>query len=77
MSRLKETGAFPGRPWGEAVNAWSRHSEHWSADALDAAMEALLLADEAFKETKISSDEQLLGSLVLALCGADAVRHAA
>lgn len=77
MSLLKETGAFPGRPWGEAVNAWSRYSEHWSADALDAALEALLVADEAFKETKISSDEQLLGSLVLALCGAGAVRHAA
>lgn len=77
MSLLKETGAFPGRPWGEAVNAWSKHSEHWSAEALDAALESLLLADEAFKETKISSDEQLLGSLVLALCGAGSARRAA
>ena len=77
MNLLKETGAFPGRPWGEAVSAWSRHSEHWSADALDAALESLLLADEAFKETKISSDEQLLESLVLALCGAGSTPHAA
>ena len=77
MNLLKETGAFPGRPWGEAVNAWSKHSEHWSTEALDAALESLLLADEAFKETKISSDEQLLESLVLALCGAGSTRHAA
>ena len=77
MTLLKETGAFPGRPWGEAVNAWSKHSEHWSVDALDAALESLLLADEAFKETKISSDEQLLASLVLALCGAGSARCAA
>lgn len=77
MNLLKETGAFPGRPWGEAVNAWSKHSEHWSTEALDAALESLLRADEAFKETKISSDEQLLESLVLALCGAGSTRHAA
>ena len=77
MGLLKETGAFPGRPWGEAVSAWSKHSEHWSAEALDAALESLLQADEAFKETKISSDEQLLGSLVLTLCGAGPARHAA
>jgi DNA polymerase III subunit delta len=77
MTLLKETGAFPGRPWGEAVNAWTKYSERWSADELDAALAALLLADEAFKDTKISSDEQLLMSLVLALCGAGSSRRAA
>ena len=77
MTLLKETGAFPGRPWGEAVNAWAKYSERWSAADLDAALTALLIADEAFKETKISSDEQLLMSLVLALCGTGMSRHAA
>ncbi len=77
MSLLKETGAFPGRPWGEAVNAWTKHSEGWTAAALDAALAALLAADEAFKETKVSSDEQLLTSLVLTLCGTGSRRRAA
>ena len=77
MTLLKETGAFPGRPWGEAVNAWSRYSERWSAPDLDAALTALLLADEAFKETKVSSDEQLLTSLILALCGSGSSRRVA
>jgi DNA polymerase-3 subunit delta len=77
MTLLKETGAFPGRPWSEAVNAWTKHAEHWTASELDAALGVLLVADEAFKETKISSDEQLLTSLVLALCGAGRSRRAA
>ena len=77
MTLLKETGAFPGRPWGEAVNAWAKHSERWSESELDAALTTLLVADEAFKETKISSDEQLLTSLVLALCGTGPTRRAA
>jgi DNA polymerase-3 subunit delta len=77
MTLLKETGAFPGRPWGEAVNAWTKYSERWSAAELDAALATLLLADEAFKDTKISSDEQLLTSLVLALCGTGSSRRAA
>ena len=77
MALLKETGAFPGRPWGEAVNAWAKYSDRWSASALDSALAALLAVDEALKETKISSDEQLLTSLVLALCGAGSSRRAA
>jgi DNA polymerase-3 subunit delta len=77
MALLKETGAFPGRPGGEAVNAWTKYSDRWSAGALDSALAALLAADEALKETKLSSDEQLLTSLVLALCGAGSSRRAA
>lgn len=77
MSLLKETGAFPGRPWGEAVNAWARATERWTASEIDAALSALLAADVALKETRLSSDEQLLTSLVLALCGGGASRRAA
>ena len=77
MALLKETGAFPGRPWGEAVNAWARHTDKWTAAELDHALSALLVADVALKETRLSSEEQLLSSLVLALCGAGASRRAA
>ena len=80
MALLKETGAFPGRPWGEAVTAWSRATDQWNAPALDAALSALLAADAALKESRLSSDEQLLTSLILALCGAGgsrAARHVA
>jgi DNA polymerase-3 subunit delta len=77
MSLLKETGAFPGRPWGEAVNAWTKYSDRWSADALDSALATLLATDEALKDTRVSSEEQVFTSLVLALCGAGASRRAA
>ena len=77
MGLLKETGAFPGRPWGEAVNAWTKYTDKWSTESLDAALTALLAADEALKETKVSSDEQLFTSLVLTLCGTGSTRRAA
>lgn len=77
MSLLRETGAFPGRPWGEAINAWTKYADQWTPAALDTALTALLVADEALKETRVSSDEQLITSLVLALCGAGTARRAA
>lgn len=77
MALLKESGAFPGRPWGEAVTAWSRNTDRWTSASVDAALAALLDADAALKETKLSSDEQILTSLVLALCGAGSSQRAA
>lgn len=77
MMLLKESGAFPGRPWGEAVTAWARNTDRWSVSELDAALSALLSADAALKDTKLSSDEQLLTSLVLTLCGTGTSRRAA
>ena len=68
MALLKDTGAFPFRPWGEAVNAWTKHASRWTAAEIDAALHALLAADAALKETRLSSPEQLLTTLVLALC---------
>jgi DNA polymerase-3 subunit delta len=73
-SLLKEAGSvFTGRPWGEAVDAWARASARPSDDdadgsALEAALDALLATDSALKETRLSSDEQLLMNLVLTLC---------
>jgi DNA polymerase-3 subunit delta len=61
-------GPYTGRPWGDAVRAWSATAGKWDAESLDAALEALLAADIALKDTRISSDEQTLATLVLALC---------
>ena len=77
MALLKESGAFPGRPWGEAVTAWARNTDRWTVSDLDAALSSLLSADVALKETRLSSDEQLLTSLVLTLCGTGSTRRAA
>ena len=66
---LKEgSGAYVGRPWGEAVSAWVAAVDGWSAPSLDRALALLLDADLTLKETRISSDEQVIGTLVLALC---------
>jgi DNA polymerase III subunit delta len=65
---LKETGAFPGRPWGEAVQAWVRGTDHWTPPALDHALDVLLAADRALKDTRVSSDEQLVAGVILTMC---------
>ena len=66
---LKSGKAFPMRPWGEAARAWSAAERHWNDDSIDGALDALLASDIALKETRISSDAQLLSTLVLTLCG--------
>ena len=74
---LKESGgAFTGRSWGDAVKAWTRGVERWTTPELDRALDRLLEADAALKESRLSSDEQLLATLILSLCG-DAERSAA
>ncbi|HEY7896188.1 MAG TPA: DNA polymerase III subunit delta [Gemmatimonadaceae bacterium] len=73
-------GAYTGRPWGEAVRSWVAALDVWDDAALDRAMDALLAADIALKETRVSSDEEILARLVLAMCAAahgPASRHAA
>ncbi|MEP7066206.1 MAG: DNA polymerase III subunit delta [Gemmatimonadota bacterium] len=74
---LKSGKAFPMRPWGEAARAWSAAERHWTDEAIDAALDALLAADIALKETRLSSDTQLLTNLVLAICGAERSTNAA
>jgi DNA polymerase III subunit delta len=67
---LKQTGAYTGRPWGSATAVWSRAAEQWTQEGLDRALDLLLEADAALKESRVSSDEQLLATLVLGLCAA-------
>jgi DNA polymerase-3 subunit delta len=69
---LKQSGSvFTGRPWGTAVAAWSRSVDRWSPDSLDHALTALLEADTALKETTVSSEEQIVATLVLSMCVED------
>ncbi len=74
---LKEgSSSMTGRAWGEAVRAWTREIDRWTAASLDDALEALLEADTMLKGSRVSSDEQLLSTLVLRLCTERARRAA-
>lgn len=68
---LKETAAFTGRSWGSATAIWTRAADRWSRESLDRALDSLLEADVALKESRVSSEEQLLATVVLSLCAAD------
>lgn len=74
---LKSGRAYPGRPWGEAVKSWSAHGEKWTTAQLAHALDALLAADMALKSTKVSSEEQIIESLILAMCAPDRTSAAA
>ncbi|MGH2634466.1 MAG: DNA polymerase III subunit delta [Tepidiformaceae bacterium] len=74
---LKSTGAYPGRPWGVAARAWSLAAREWKASECDKAVTALLAADVALKESRVSSDNQILATAVLAICSASGRRRAA
>jgi DNA polymerase-3 subunit delta len=65
---LKEAGGYPGRPWGEAASAWTKTVDGWSARSCERALELLLEADSALKDSTISDAEQTMTSLVLGLC---------
>ncbi|MFN8570451.1 MAG: DNA polymerase III subunit delta [Gemmatimonadaceae bacterium] len=73
---LKEARAFPGRPWGEAVKVWIQAIPHWREESLQRSLDVLLEADRAAKESRFSSEEQLLRTVVLSMCS-DARGHAA
>lgn len=74
IALMKETGAYPMRAWGEAVSCWTKAAagSAWTVREVDRALELLLAADRALKDTRLSSDEQLLASMVLSICGAPA-----
>lgn len=74
---LKKTGAFPGRPWGSASTAWTKAAGSWKPAEIQRVLEMLLDADVALKESRISSEEQLISSVVLAICAADQAAAAA
>lgn len=66
-----------GRSWGEAVASWTRAHGKWTRADLDHALEVLLQADRSLKDSRVSSDEQILKSAVLGVCGGAMMRNAA
>lgn len=66
-----------GRGWGEAVACWARANGKWSLADLDHALDVLLQTDLALKNSRVSSDEHILSTAILAICGGPPVRHAA
>jgi len=66
---LKQSGsAFTGRPWGTAAAAWANVTSRWTSRSLDHSLAALLEADVALKDARVSSEEQVLATLVLEMC---------
>ena len=68
---------WPGRPYREAATTSVQAADRWSLPTIEQALDALLAADIALKESRLSSDEQLLSSLLLALCCGEASSAAA
>lgn len=66
---LKQAGSvFTGRPWGSAAAAWTGAVDRWNEQSLEHALDSLLEADIALKETRLSSEEQVMATLVLSMC---------
>ncbi len=75
---LKEGGSvYTGRPWGEAVKCWARAVPKWSVADVARALPHLHAADAALKDTRISSEEQVVTSLLLAITPPTGARRAA
>ena len=75
---LKSGGSnLVGRTWGEATASWSRATAKWTPADLDHALQVLLQADLALKSSRVSSEDQVLASAVLSICGGAAHRNAA
>jgi len=73
---LKSGSISTGSPWGEAVERWTRSAPIWSDADIQSGVRVLLAADRSAKDSRVATDEQILSSVVLALCG-DAQRVAA
>ena len=75
---LKRSGSvYTSRSWGSAVATWAKAAPVWTARELSNAMDALLTADAALKETRLSSDEQVISNLIFEMCASEAARNAA
>ncbi len=69
FNMLKQGGStFTGRAWGSATAAWANATDKWTTKSLDRALAALLDADIALKETRISSEDQIIATLVFSMC---------
>lgn len=62
-----------GRPWGDAVRAWSRNVERWDVRAVDRALALLYDADIALKDTRVSSEDRVIATTILAICSPESL----
>jgi DNA polymerase III subunit delta len=76
MAMMKESGAYPGRSWPDAVGAWIRMAPRWTDADLFAAAATLHAADRALKDTGRTTEEGILQTAILAMCQSKA-QHAA
>jgi DNA polymerase-3 subunit delta len=75
---LKAAGRpYLGRSWSEATKCWARNLQKWNAADLSRALVLLRDADFSLKDTRVSSDEAVAQSLVLAICLSRSRRPAA
>lgn len=75
---LKEAGnVYTGRPWGDAVKCWARAVPKWTAAEVARALPHLHAADAALKDTKVSSETQIVTSLLMAITPPAGTRRAA
>ena len=75
---LKEGGSvYTGRPWGEAVKCWAKAVAKWTVADVTRALPHLHAADAALKDTKVSSEAQIVTSLLLAITPPSGGRRAA
>ena len=77
--QILKTGSanLVGRSWGEAAAAWVRAAPKWSAPELDHALGVLLQADVALKQSRVSSEEQVMATAILRMCSSIGQRFAA
>jgi DNA polymerase-3 subunit delta len=77
MNLLRGSGAYVGRPWMEAARSWARNVSRWQVTDTARAVRTLRQADIALKDTRVSSDEAVVTSVVLSLCAQTDARHVA
>ena len=76
MAMIKDSGAYPGRSWNDAVATWIRVAPDWTSDDVFAAAATLHAADRALKDTGWTSEEGILQTVILTMCRSKAQRAA-
>lgn len=66
-----------GRSWGDAAACWARAAAKWTPMDLDHALAVLLQTDAALKNSRVSSEDQVLATAILAICRGTPQRSAA
>ena len=64
----EQRSAVVGRPWGEAIGTLARSTDQWDRRAVDRALSLLRDADSGLKDTSVSEEEQVVATLVMAMC---------